>query len=340
MKPLIKQIARKLLYPVILSLKADRLIAATSKHRMMILMYHGVTEKNYTSITPRHLTSIEFKKHLTYLKKTFDIIPLKQAFEFYRNGIIPKKNTIAITFDDGFVNNYTTALPLLESFKIPATFFISAICIDDENYILWSDLLDIIRAKTSEDFIELNNHKFYKKGAYVIYSPELAISGADYIKQLSPENRNSLLEDLKKKYNIQKLTNNIPSECYKLLNIEQLKKFAASSFVEIGSHGYSHLNLANIPLNVAENELKQSKQKLEEVIGKEVIAIAYPDGNYNDKIKEASLKSGYTNLLAVNYLLPTDIMDKNILSRFSISNTTTYEANMLLLNQRFNTLGF
>ncbi len=337
---MLKQTARKFLYPLALTLKGDRIISALSKHHLMILMYHGVTEKDYTSITPRHLTSVDFKKHLSHLKKNYDIVTLKQIFELHRNNTITKKHTIAITFDDGYVNNFTTALPILELFKIPATFFISAICTDDEHYILWSDLIDIIRTKTLENYLEFNGHKFYKTGKYGIYNSDLNISGFDYIKHLSPAERDELLKDLTIKYNVEKMLGDISTECYKLINKEQLKKFAASSFVEIGSHGYSHLNLANIPFNLAEDELKKSKQKLESVIEKEVLSLAYPDGNYNDEIKSDSLRLGYKNLLAVNYLLPSDIKDKNILPRQGISNTTTYEANMLLLSRGFDKVGF
>jgi peptidoglycan/xylan/chitin deacetylase (PgdA/CDA1 family) len=337
---MLKQTARKILYPLALSFKADKIISSFSKHRKMIIMYHGVTEKNYTSITPRHLISVDFKMHLSHLKKNYDIVTLKQIFELHRNSTVPKKHTIAITFDDGYVNNFKTALPILESFKIPATFFISAICTDDEHYILWSDLIDIIRTKTSENYLEFNGHKFYKTGKYGIYNADLNISGFDYIKNLAPTERDVLLKDLIVKYNVAKMLGDISEECYKLINKEQLKKFAASPFVEIGSHGYSHLNLANIPFNIAEDELKKSKQKIEAVIEKEVVSMAYPDGNYNDVIKSTSLKSGYKNLLAVNYLLPDDAGDKTILPRIGISNTTTFEANMLLLSRGFDKVGF
>ena len=148
------------------------------------------------------------------------------------------------------------------------------------------------------------------------------------------------MNNLESKYNIAKLLKAIPAECYKLLNNEQLKKFSESPLVEIGSHGYSHLNLAYIPKEVAEEELEKSKQKLEAITGKEVISIAYPDGNYNEEVKSSSLNAGYKNLLAVNYLLPSDSADKNILPRNGLSNTTTYEANMILLNKKFNQVGF
>ena len=337
---MLKETARKFLYPAALTLKADKIISSLSKRKMMILMYHGVTEKSYTSITPRHLTATDFKKHLSYLKKNFNIVPLQQLFELHKDNATPKKHTIAITFDDGFVNNLNTALPILESYQIPATFFISAICVDDEHYILWSDLIAIIRAKTPENYLELNGYKFQKKGAYDLYNTELNVSGFDYIKNLPPADRDTLLEKMAVTYDIKKLIRDIPAECYKLLNKEELKRLAASKYVDIGSHGYSHLNLANIPIATAENELKTSKQKLESVINKEVTGIAYPDGNYNDVVKAASLRLGYKNLLAVNYLSPADVADKSILPRQGISNTTTYEDNMLLLNSAFDKVGF
>jgi peptidoglycan/xylan/chitin deacetylase (PgdA/CDA1 family) len=70
------------------------------------------------------------------------------------------------------------------------------------------------------------------------------------------------------------------------LTKEELKRMADSGFFSVQSHTDKHLDLTKI--NNYENELKRSKEKIEKMTGKPVIALAYPYGNFNNKVvKEA-----------------------------------------------------
>jgi len=124
------------------------------------------------------------------------------------------------------------------------------------------------------------------------------------------------------------------------LNVQELKTFSDSPFVEIGSHAYAHYNLAFIDQETAWEELKKSKEKLESVIGKTIGSLAYPDGNYNDSILSMSEQLGYSNLIAVTYLQASDKLKSNLLPRFGVSNTTTLESNMIRLSRSFDLEGF
>ena len=78
-----------------------------------------------------------------------------------------------------------------------------------------------------------------------------------------------------------------------------------------------------------------SKSVLEGIIKKEVDSLAFPDGNYSDEIKALAMSAGYKKLLAVNYQCATDLHDINILNRFGIPTTTTYEVVVMVINNSF-----
>ena len=111
------------------------------KHKFnnTVIMYHGVSEKP-CPYNKRHTTKKDFINHLLFFKKNCNIISLNQYFnkEFKKGKI-----NVALTFDDGYWNNYGIAKPILEELKIPATFFITGINQTNE-YFLWPDFVDIL----------------------------------------------------------------------------------------------------------------------------------------------------------------------------------------------------
>jgi biofilm PGA synthesis lipoprotein PgaB len=90
----------------------------------VILMYHHVS-----TTTPR-VTSVsadEFRSHLNYLRDNdFTVLPLEDIVSALRNGGPLPDRAAAITFDDGYRNNYDTAYPMLREFDYPFTLFISS----------------------------------------------------------------------------------------------------------------------------------------------------------------------------------------------------------------------
>jgi peptidoglycan/xylan/chitin deacetylase (PgdA/CDA1 family) len=205
---------------------------------------------------------------------------------------------------------------------------------------MWSDVLVFARFFSKEDYILINDIKFNKTAIYGIFSLEKNISAYDYIKQLPYDERDIIIKSLDEKYEISSKILNQPNEYWKLMNKDQIKKLSESELVTIGSHGYKHFNLGNLSLSDAEIELNHSKQLLENTIGKKVTMIAYPDGSYNDDIKNLAEKCGYKHQLAVDYSCPSDKKDFRILGRYGLSSTTTFDSNIINLSMAFKTKGF
>ena len=85
----------------------------------VILAYHSIGEDGTAfSVTPK-----KFEEHMRWLKKKILMWSLNQLAAYRKAGSIPR-NTIAITFDDGYRDNYTHALPILERYHFPATVFV------------------------------------------------------------------------------------------------------------------------------------------------------------------------------------------------------------------------
>jgi peptidoglycan/xylan/chitin deacetylase (PgdA/CDA1 family) len=328
-----KTIARKLVFPAITSLGIEKMFSISSKNCYSVLEYHGVTTSVDAALNGRHMDAVQFEKHLKYFRRNFDIVPLKEIYRYRQEGIRPKRKTIALTFDDGYRNNYNSVFPLLVKYNIPATFFIITASFNEDNFVVWPDIFDIVYRYSPLSQVVLGEYEFIRNGG-AFYSNKLGMSLFDWVKRLGDE-RESILNDFKKTVDFTTLLQQVPTEHWQLMGKKQIIEVFQSGLVEIGSHTHLHYNLGNIPLKMAQEELAISKAKLEDIIKSKVNTICYPDGSYNKEIKSLSGECGYTNLIAVDYKLPEDKTDKSIMARHCISNTTTFESNIIQIHSSF-----
>ena len=329
-----KNIARKVVFPFIQTFGIEKLVSSMGSNKTLNIMYHGVVKNDSNYFSARHLLDKQFEQHLTYFKKNFNIISLEQAFENIKQGIIPSKKTITISFDDGYLNNFTTALPILEKHQIPATFFISSVCLTPMPVqTLWADLISFMNLKYSS--YEAGNIKI-TKGRVENFNQSIF----EYIKERNPKERDGILDELIREYKIAETITEIPAEVWKLMNKTELVEFSKHPLITIGSHGHNHYNLANIPIEDAKNDLITSKELLEKELKTEINMVAYPDGSYNDEIKNMAENLGYKYQIAVNYKEKSDYSDNRILNRHGISSTTTFESSMFFTHLALRKKGF
>lgn len=329
-----KKIAKKYLLPALVKMNAEQLYHLAASRKILNVFYHGVVNTDSTHIFPRHLVKGQFEQHIKYLGRKFNVISIPEAFEYYRQGIQPDRKTVTVSFDDGYLNNLETALPILEKYKIKTTFFISGICSEDDSYIMWSDIVSFARHFSPGDEVMIGGQKFTKRGRYDLANAQ-NVSVWDYIKQLSYTERDRVLQQLVTDYGLREKIKTLPREFWKLMNREQIRQMSESEIVTIASHGHLHYNLANISEQAAETEMRVSKEILSGITQQEIDLISFPDGSYNDSVKKTALALGYKGLLAVDYRCASDLQDTSILNRWGVSSTTSFETIAFLLNRAF-----
>jgi peptidoglycan/xylan/chitin deacetylase (PgdA/CDA1 family) len=286
--------------------------------KAVILMYHQVCEKKgdpwQLAVTPEN-----FQYQLDHLKNNFEVVSVDELVATVKSGKL-RNNLVAITFDDGFVDNYTNAAPLLEWFELPATFYLTTNPIRTAKMYWWDELQSIILLteklpKKLSIYVgyellqfEFNRHQIispvirqeiinWSYGAPVKNERiELYLQLWQKIQPLQHLDQYTVMRHLK---NWSKLDHipfgaNIPMQGY------QVKKLSTNKLFTLGGHTVNHAMLSAQTELVQSYEINDCKLDIEEITGKLINGFAYPYGKYNECTKSLLQKNGY------NYGLTTD----------------------------------
>lgn len=97
-----------------------QLVATGTSSRAVILCYHSVSTNSFASATPQ-----AFEQHLQWLRRHCEVVPFRHILDGAGAGG-GRRPAVAVTFDDGYADNYEHAFPLLDRYEVPATFFLTA----------------------------------------------------------------------------------------------------------------------------------------------------------------------------------------------------------------------
>ncbi len=130
---------KKLIFRCLYYLQVHRLMRCLFRKKVVILMYHGFTnKKTYEGIEnhdDKHLHDRAFKMQMEYLSKHYNVISLDRLVDYYHDGKELPDNSVVITIDDGYLSNYSIAYPILKQYNIPATVFLTGSFVEKREFL-------------------------------------------------------------------------------------------------------------------------------------------------------------------------------------------------------------
>jgi peptidoglycan/xylan/chitin deacetylase (PgdA/CDA1 family) len=263
--------------------QAHRISRFLNRDKLLILAYHGITKKNY-EINPWIQIPLDaFEKQILYLKQRYSIIPLERAAEIIRNGKRLPKNPAVITFDDGYKNNYTVALPILEKYSVPATIFVSS------GYIGTNKILPLDKAYLFITALKGSKPLTFPEvglGPLLFYTNEDIANSVDAtikcLKNFPVKKQENILNTLEGFLPNNIYSNNDILEDFLLLSWSEIKNLLDTGLISVGAHTVTHDILTNLTPLEAARQIDDSKSFIQENTKGKVTLFAYPNGTEAD----------------------------------------------------------
>lgn len=236
---------------------------------VMVLLYHRIIDLDH-DLWKISTSPALFEEEIAYLKANYNILKVGDDWSNAAD------NSVVITFDDGYMDNYKNALPILQKYSVPATFYICTGNIGTSREFWWDELENIIFKSTLR--------KIHWEGLGDIpISTEVEKMDACYrlhtvFKKANGEQRRKFL------YKLAEISKVALAERpdYRSINQCELQEMAASQYVNIGAHTVSHSCMAFQSYEDLEYEIIQSKQTVEAIIGRPIKDFSYPFGGIAD----------------------------------------------------------
>jgi len=292
---------KKLVYSLSSLFYIADLCRRLTANKVKILMYHGVVHDEDDIDCWWMLKEKLFKKQIDYIAKHFQVVSLDEALEVILTQK-KKRNLLVLTFDDGYRNFCDVALPILKSFNMPCTLYVTT-GLSQENSKIWTDRLFLAIHHSRKACLDLSDLSIGTWQLKDRYTKRLASHKIiDILKTFPVEKKNNLLEGIIKRINKDGYSNYYVNNSFDLLTVNEIKNISEEKTVTLGSHAVSHEILTKLPLNIAAEEISESKDTLEKWIGKLVHHFAYPNGSYNNEIVEVVNRIGFKSAVLAGFL--------------------------------------
>jgi len=317
------------------------------QNRALVLMYHRIysplTDPWNLSVSPEN-----FEAQLKFLTEHYLIVSTHELTRQINSGKI-KNGSVALTFDDGYLDNFTTAKPLLEKYSVPATFFITDSYLGGQPF-WWDELEEIIvdtKKLPSVFSITLKDEKIlFNLGEENTLSEELRSKQVNYRASRPTTLRTQLYVKLWKLFS--PLPKDEQMQFLKLIRewaglsekdiqvkgtmtVQQLKQLSENPLFTIGGHTKTHPALANHTVDVQAEEIRENRRFLENHLDISVDQFTYPSGNFNDStikiLKDHDFSAAFTTS-SKPVLKNTDLFR---IGRFQVTNLTRkkFERNLI-----------
>jgi len=229
-----------------------------AQRRPLVLLYHRVAtlddDRWHLAVSPKH-----FDQQMLVLRTCFRPTPL--------HAVLDQRGAVAVTFDDGYSDNATSAAPILAKHRIPATFFITTEPVTTGREFWWDELAALADAND--------------------YSAKWQT-----MKRMNGGDRERALDELARARNLGRRTRG----SHRPMTVDELRRLALMPQVEIGAHTRTHACLAALDADDERREIAGGRHELQELTQREVASFAYPFGgpeDYSERTVGVVRKAGF-----------------------------------------------
>ena len=237
-----------------------------------ILMYHSVMPDpavHSDSLGGIVHSESEFRAQMELLSRDYHPLGLDDVVDSLRNGKDLPSRSVVVTFDDGYADNSEVAMPILNQFGIPATFYVTVDCVEQRK-LPWPSRLRYAFRRTEVPIWTDSRAK-----SWPLENPDSRerayLASCDDCCQLSGNPQEHFTGGIERQ-----LQTSVPADLSLLMmNYDEIRSLAHHGHT-VGSHTMTHPNMAYVTERDAEVELTESKRRLERELNTPVRHFSYP----------------------------------------------------------------
>ncbi len=300
-----------------------------SEPRLVILMYHRVLPRGHAALASEqpgmyvHPDTLE--RNIKWLREIFEIVHLDEWVVRAQAGIPVPKLAAAITFDDGWADNFEFAFPILKRLEVPATIFVCPELVDGNGEFWPTTLARLLSRGVDPSILPV---KLSSDVAAAGVSHNSLATGLDQVQIDRLINICKRRSDMEMRFELDAVREadqeigNLLGRYSSLMTWAQMQVMQSTGLVKFGSHTSSHLRLAcALSARQLEYEIGWSRLNLEDHLGRLVTSFAYPNGDMaEDSIREVrrhyqlavTTRRGCTTRKSEPWLLPRMGMQESI----------------------------
>lgn len=257
--------------------------------RLLILVYHQLTDDTEITADMNHWYQIRpplhiktFASHMRILKNAYPVVSLEECAEQLCRGEL-QRDSVAVTFDDAYASFKKLASPVLRDLGLPATVFVPTDFVESGRIFWWDELAQVVNGLAQEGVSESDLQPVV--GSVVAH--RLAGSRGNF--RLASECLSAIETSIRYQTQstqldtVQRLRRLLPQGTQSQLQPEPLMTWSdmrelSRCCISFQSHTCSHPGVAHASKSEIERELIQSRAMLENHVGSQVTALAYPYG--------------------------------------------------------------
>lgn len=287
----------------------EHLIPGSLSNRLSILIFHRVLEVN-DPIMPSEPSVDEFDWMMSLLRRRFNPMALHEALARLYEGSLPPLS-ICVTFDDGYRDNLTNALPIMERHGVPSTVFVSTGSLDGGR--MWNDTVTEGIRRWPEKLIDLTAFGLGTHSVASINEKRFAANAINSaVKYFGADAKAEMVAFFEARFP------ELPDDL--MLSSDEVRELRRRG-VEIGAHTVSHPILAEISSELALEEVQRSKSELESLIDESVRLFAYPNGKAHVDYKAENVahcrNAGFEYAVSTNWGVATSSSGRYEIPRFT-----------------------
>jgi peptidoglycan/xylan/chitin deacetylase (PgdA/CDA1 family) len=296
---------------------------------LTVLAYHRVMPTDGLAAYPFDpqlisATPEQFDWQMRYVREHLNPVSLSDVMGHLDGKVALPPASVAVTFDDGFMDTYRYAFPALKRFSIPATVFVATGYVDSGEPF-WFELASYLALRVKPESLEIaGSGEAFPRGDSREERTSSLLRLHQILQSLPNARRTEAVSQWARRFAVQIAHGEIARS--RPISWEQVSEMAEAG-IDFGSHTVTHPNLTRLTDDELDWELAESKRVLEARLQKPVDAVAYPIGTtaaFDARVVAATERQGFK--LGVTYVPGANRLQsisRYELRRRGISPTTT-----------------